>query len=76
MAKEKCDEHSGCMKDIENLKSEVRECRQGNKTDFADVWKAINSLRNRLPVWATFLIGGLMSLVTGMAVYLLTKGAI
>lgn len=31
-------------------------------------WEAIDKLRNRLPLWATFMIGGLMSIVTGLIV--------
>jgi len=42
---EKCDEHSGCVSEIENLKA-------SDKLQ----WEAINKIQNRLPVWATLLL--------------------
>jgi hypothetical protein len=41
-----------------------------NREEFADVWTAINSLRNRLPNWAVLLISTLMAIcgwLTGKA---------
>jgi hypothetical protein len=31
-------------------------------------WDAIDKLTNRLPLWATFMFGGLLSMVTGLIV--------
>jgi NO-binding membrane sensor protein with MHYT domain len=45
MTVEKCEEHSGCTADIENLK-------ESNK----EIWEAIKKIQNRLPVWATAVI--------------------
>ena len=50
-------EHEGLNAEIEHLKdSDLQQ------------WLAIDKLRNRLPLWATFMIGGLMSTVTGLIV--------
>ena len=50
-------EHEGLNAEISNLKeSDIQ------------LWDAIDKLRNRLPLWATFMFGGLMSMVTGLIV--------
>lgn len=33
-------------------------------------WAALDKLQHRLPIWATFVIGGLMSLAAGLLVSL------
>lgn len=64
------------------LQSEVGRLRevlsghiQENRTTHKDLWGGVDDLKNlmntRLPIWTTFLIGGLMSLSTGLAVALL-----
>ena len=50
-------EHEGINAEIKNLR----------ESDLQQ-WEAIDKLRNRLPLWATFMIGGLMSTVTGLIV--------
>lgn len=51
-----CNEHSGCLTEIDNLK-------KGQQ----DLWDAVNDIRKalnyRLPLWATFLISGLFSVI-------------
>lgn len=51
-----CNEHSGCMAEIDALK-------KGQE----DLWSAVNEIRKainyRLPLWATFLISGLFSVI-------------
>lgn len=41
----KCDDHSGCMAEIANLKASDK-----------DQWEAIKKIQNRPPVWATAVI--------------------
>ncbi|GAB4272155.1 hypothetical protein [Thermincola ferriacetica] len=51
-----CNEHSGCVAEIDALKKEQE-----------DLWSAVNEIRKvinyRLPLWATFLISGLFSVI-------------
>ena len=52
----KCDEHSGCLKAIENLeKSDTQQ------------WEAIKRIQSRPPVWATALIS-LLTFLFGCSV--------
>lgn len=65
---EKCDEHSGCMEAIGNLKDSDKE-----------QWTAINKIKNRPPVWITIVYTistGVFTLVIGLLLgYLKAKGA-
>lgn len=55
-----CPAHSGVIARVETLEG-----------DHKDLWDAINFLRNRPPVWCTFLISGL----TGIATFAFTYAA-
>ena len=60
------------QRDVVNLQADVVEIK-GENTKAHDGFSARlmdfdRALSARLPVWATFLIGGLMSAVTGLAV--------
>ena len=57
-------EHEGINAEISNLKES--DIKQWDALD--KLRDAIDKLRNRLPLWATFMIGGLMSTVTGLIV--------
>ena len=60
----KCDEHSGCIKAIENLE----------KSD-GELWSAVKKIQNRPPVWATAVISLLTFLLGASLTYagLITK---
>jgi len=48
---------------IEGLMSTCAELRDEDR----ELWSAVNQIKNRLPLWATFLITGLASIVTLLA---------
>jgi hypothetical protein len=55
-----CEHHSGLLAEVNNIKTEQKE-----------LWAAIDSIRQainyRLPLWATFLISGLFSVIGYLA---------
>lgn len=48
---------------IEGLMLTCAELREADR----ELWTAVNQIKNRLPLWATFIITGLASLVTLLA---------
>jgi len=56
---EYCQDHSGCIKEIDGL-SKWKDVHE--QKEHSDIWAQINALKNlvntRLPIWATFLIAG------------------
>jgi hypothetical protein len=56
MTVEKCEEHSGCITEIKNLKHSDKE-----------QWDAIKKIQDRLPIWATAVIS-LLTFLFGCSV--------
>ena len=52
MAKEKCDDHTGCVNQITT-----------NKENIIKIFELVEKVRNRLPNWATLLISVLTLLI-------------
>lgn len=64
--------HEDCPIGAE-MKSEVANLKVGHQNLHEvdeNQWTAINGLRNRLPVWATFLVSGLTAAVAVLATLL------
>lgn len=57
-----CGQHSGVCSNVNAVDGKLNTHMLNNKEDHEDMWEAINDLRNRLPVWATFVI----ALLTGI----------
>ena len=59
MAKEKCDEHSGCINQIET-----------NKDNISTLFDAVEKIKNRPPVWMSLAfavaLGGIGWLIKGI----------
>ncbi|ATW24805.1 hypothetical protein [Candidatus Formimonas warabiya] len=53
---EVCKEHSGTCANIVALGEKIDSNAEENREAHKQLWEAINSLRNRLPVWATLFI--------------------
>ena len=53
---EKCDEHTGCVKDINR-----------NTEDIQKIYELVEKIRNRLPNWATAIIS-VLTLLIGLLV--------
>ncbi|MEL7563472.1 MAG: hypothetical protein AAGU27_01095 [Dehalobacterium sp.] len=51
-----CKEHSGTCANITALRDRIESDAKENRESHKELWSAINSLRNRLPVWATLFI--------------------
>lgn len=56
MGEEVCKEHSGTCATIVALKDRIENSDKENREGHKELWNAINSLRNRLPVWSTLFI--------------------
>jgi hypothetical protein len=56
------------QEDVKGLRATVEDLAESNSVTHGKLWDAIDKIKeginNRLPLWATFLIGGLMSLAT------------
>ena len=57
MSKEKCEQHTGCVTQIQN-----------NKDNIETLFEIVDKIRNRLPNWATVL----MMILTGIIGWLLS----
>ena len=69
-----CDQHSGMCRDISAAEKRLdehidnnREEYKNNREEHTDMWTAINTLRNRPPVWATAVIAALSAAVGWLA---------
>ena len=58
---------------IDTVTKDITEIKEVHKTLFRKLDCVMQKLTNRLPHWATVLIGALMSLVTGLIMYVVTK---
>jgi hypothetical protein len=58
----RCEDHSGCIARIDNLEDSN-----------VEIWKDLNSLRNRPPVWCTVIIS-LLTFGMGFIVALKVNG--
>jgi len=57
-----CSEIKVVIDRTDKLDTGFHEHERVNREEFNEVWKAINSLRNRLPNWAVLLISTLMAI--------------
>ena len=76
MPKEKCNAHSGHEARIDTLEKGQRDHEEDSNNVRARIFDTLDRLQTqyiaqalkRLPTWATLLLGGLMSLSTGLTV--------
>ena len=70
-----CSEIKVAMDRTEKTALALKDHDNVNREEFADVWTAINGIRNRLPNWATVVISILMFLLGIFATIAFRGGA-